>query len=46
MGPGGHGTESYFSTMLLAKVFSCKICELFQNNFFIEHLWWLFLGSL
>ena len=23
----------------LAQVFSCEICEIFKNNFFIEQLW-------
>ena len=26
-------------------MFSCEICELFKNRFFIEHLWWLLLAS-
>ena len=24
-------------------MFSCEICEIFKNIFFIEHLWWLLL---
>ena len=24
-------------------MFSCKICEIFKNTYFEEHLWWLFL---
>ena len=27
----------------LAQVFSCKFCEISENTFFIEHLWWLLL---
>ena len=27
----------------LVQVFSCKICEIFKNNFFTEHLRWLLL---
>ena len=27
----------------LSQVFSCEICEIFKNTFFIEHLWWLLL---
>ena len=23
----------------LAQLFSCKLCEIFKNNFFSEHLW-------
>ena len=26
-----------------AQVFSCEICEIFKDNFFTEHLQWLFL---
>ena len=27
----------------LAQLFSCQFFEIFQNTFFIEHLWWLLL---
>ena len=27
----------------LAQVFSYEFCEIFKNNFFIKHLWWLLL---
>ena len=27
----------------LAQMFSCEFSEIFKNNFFIEHLWWLLL---
>ena len=26
------------------QVFSCKYCEILNNSFFIEHLWWLLLN--
>ena len=28
-----------------AQVFFCEFCEIFQNTFFKEHLWWLLLES-
>ena len=30
----------------LTKVFSCELCEIFQNTFFIEHLRWLLQQNL
>ena len=39
--PGGFRgprTVSHFSTILLAQVFSCEICKVFKNTFFIQHL--------
>ena len=33
--------ESLFNTCF--EVFFCEYCEIFKNNFFIEHLPWLFL---
>ena len=27
----------------LAQMFSCEFCEIYQKNFFIEHLRWLLL---
>ena len=26
--------------------FFCEFCEIFQNTFFREHLWWLFLEAV
>ena len=26
-------------------MFSCEICEISKNTFFIEHLWWLLLNT-
>ena len=27
----------------LAQMFSCEFSEIFENTYFIEHLWWLLL---
>ena len=27
----------------LAQAFSCEVCEISENTFFTEHLWWLLL---
>ena len=32
-----------FKRETLAQVFSCELCEIFKNTFFIPRLWWLLL---
>ena len=27
----------------LAQAFSCEVCEISENTYFTEHLWWLLL---
>ena len=40
-------SESLFiKKQTLTQVFSCVFCEIFKNNFFIEHLRWLLLDDL
>ena len=29
----------------MAQEFSCELCEIFKNTFFIEHIWWLLLKN-
>ena len=36
---GKHLCWSFF----LINVFSCEYCKIFENSFFIKHLWWLLL---
>ena len=31
------------ATLLKKRLFSCELCEIFKNTFFIEHLRWLLL---
>ena len=31
---------------ILAQVFSCEFCEIFENLFFTEHFQWLFLNNI
>ena len=30
----------------LTQVLSCEFCEIFKNNFFIEHIWWLLMCQI
>ena len=42
---GKHLCQSFFLNKkeTLTQVLSCEFCEIFKNNFFIEHLRWLLL---
>ena len=37
-------SESLFNKHAGLQVFSCELCDIFENNFFTEHLWRLLLA--